>query len=275
MALIAVKLGGEILLPPAAAEAAAVADDVRALCDRGDRVIVIHGGGPQTTELSRRLGIEPVVVAGRRVTDAPTLEAVKMAVVGRANVDLCARLVAAGVRAVGLHGASGPVLRARKRPPRRVTGGPPEPIDFGHVGDVVGFDRELLDALGAAGYVPVLACLGCDPETGALYNINADVVAAQLGAAVGADVLVLVTGAPGVLADPERPESRIPRLTEAEGRQAIAEGRIRGGMIPKLEEAFAALALGVRQILVVGRLAPGDLLRALEAPGSVGTVLLA
>ena len=269
MAIIALKLGGELLLAASRDEAQAIAGDVARLGARGERVVIVHGGGPQATELSKRLGIEPRVVAGRRITDEPTLEVMKMVVAGRVNVDLCALLAASGVRAVGLSGA----IRAHKRPPRVVAGAGPDPIDFGHVGDVIGFDLELLESLGASGRVPVLACLGLDPESGAVFNINADVVATQLAAALPADKLLLVTATPGVLGDVKDPSTRIPRLSRDEAKRAIADGRVGGGMIPKLEEAFGALDAGVREIHILGKLAPGELVHAVDQPGDVGTVL--
>jgi acetylglutamate kinase len=262
VAVVVVKLGGEVV---AGAQLDALARDLRALVGEGRRVVVTHGGGPQATALSKKLGVEPRLVGGRRITDDATLEIMKMTVAGQVNVDLCARLRAAGVRAVGLHD----VVRAARRPPRVVSGGGPEPIDFGHVGDVTGFDAALVDALLAGGWTPVIACLGHD-DAGAVYNINADVVANQLAGALRADALVLVTATPGVLRDVNDPQSRIPRLTVAEGRRAIADGVVRGGMIPKLEESFAALALGARAIFIVD----GELHRALAAPGAVGTLLL-
>src|SRR5690606_25739850 len=117
---------------------------VAVLVGRGLRVVVVHGGGPQATELQRSLGQAPRVVGGRRITDAEALDVMKMVVAGQLNVDLCAALVAAGVRPVGLHGASGPLIREVKRPPRVVSGAGPDPTDFGLVGDVEGFDLELL-----------------------------------------------------------------------------------------------------------------------------------
>jgi acetylglutamate kinase len=259
---IVVKLGGEVA---AGAEMAPLARDLRALVDGGRSVIVAHGGGPQATALSKRLGLEPRLVGGRRITDEATLDVIKMIIAGQVNVDLCAQLRAAGLRPVGLHD----IVRAHKRPPRVVSGGGPEPIDFGHVGDVDGFDLPLLRRLLDAGYLPVVACLGHGSD-GAVYNINADIVANQLAGDVGADALVLVTGAPGVLRDVGDPASRIPRLTVAEGRRAIADGIVSGGMIPKLEESFAALAAGARAIYIVA----GEVARALQEPGSVGTVML-
>ncbi|HXT96187.1 MAG TPA: acetylglutamate kinase, partial [Polyangia bacterium] len=233
-------------------------------------LVVVHGGGPQTTELSRRLGIEPQLVGGRRVTDAAALDVVKMVVAGRLNVDLVAALRAAGVPAVGLSGSSG-IVRAHRRPPRVVSGSGGAAVDFGLVGDVEGFDRALLDALDAAGQLPVIACLGAGAG-GEVLNINADVVASQLAAALGAAALIACTAVGGVRRDKDDPATRLPRLTVAEARAAIASGVVQGGMIPKLEEAFAPLAAGVRAVHVV---APGEIAASLAAPGSVGTLLVA
>jgi acetylglutamate kinase len=258
---IVIKLGGEVVGDP---RLAGIARDLRSLVEAGDRVAVVHGGGPQATALSRRLGIEPRMVAGRRVTDGPTLQVMKMVVAGELNVDLCAALRAAGLKPLGLHGA----IHAERRPPRVVSGGGPEPIDFGLVGDVVGFDRGLLDLAQGAGYVPVLACLGTD-GAGAVFNINADIVATRLAVALAADPLVLVTSTPGVLADAADPSTRIRSLTTEEARRAISDGTVRGGMIPKLEESLAALTAGVRRIVIVDR----DVDRAVNEPGEVGTTL--
>lgn len=267
---IVVKLGGEVI---ASGAMAAIAADVAELSGRGDFLVVVHGGGAQVTELQTKLGQTPTVIGGRRVTDAAALEIIKMVVAGKMNVDVCAALVAAGARPVGLHGASSLVVNASKRPPRVVSGGGPAPIDFGLVGDVVGTNRELIALLSAAGYVPVIACIGADAQ-GSVFNINADVVAANLAAELDAQAVVLVSDVSGVLRDVGDPRSRIERLTVAEGRRAIAEGIVTKGMIPKLEESFAALAKGVRAVHIVGGLAKGDLVRTVTHPGAIGTVVI-
>jgi acetylglutamate kinase len=263
------KIGGELARSH---ELEPLARDIVALTRNGHALVVVHGGGPQVTELQQRLGQTPRIVAGRRVTDADTLEAVKMVVAGSVNVDLCAALVRAGGSPVGLHGASSLVVRARRRPPLVVAGAGDEPVDFGLVGDVVGVDQTLLELLVKGGYLPVVACLGAD-ETGAVYNINADVVAGQMARALAARALVLVTDVPFVRADPDDEGSRLATLTRSDAEAAIRAGRIRGGMIPKLIEAFSALEQGVAAVLVVGRLGRGDLVRALEKPGEMGTLL--
>ena len=265
-ARVVVKLGGDALAGPALA---IVAGEIAKARAAGARIVIVHGGGPQATELSRRLGIEPRIVGGRRVTDEATLDVMKMVVAGKLNVDLCGALRAAGVAAVGLSGTSG-VIRAKKRPPRVVSGGGAAAVDFGFVGDVVGFDVALIEMLEDAGRVPVIACLAADEAGGAL-NINADVVASQLAAALGVNALVACTAVGGVRKVKDDPASRLARLTIAEARAAIADGSVQGGMIPKLEEAFAPLEAGVAAVHIVG---PSEIARSLEAPGSVGTLLV-
>ncbi len=267
---VVLKLGGEVV---AGEFLPAIAADVAEMRAAGRAVVLVHGGGPQATDLQKRLGQTPQIVAGRRITDAETLEVMKMTVAGKVNVDLCSALLAAGARPVGLNGASALTVRAVKRPPRVVAGGGPDPIDFGHVGDVTGVNDGLIGLLAQNGYVPVVACLGAD-ERGRVYNINADIVANQLAIKVDAQALLLVTDVPGVMKDIADPASRIPRITIAEGKKAILDGVATKGMIPKLEESFAALEAGVRAVHIVGRLKRGDLSREVAEPGSVGTVLV-
>lgn len=268
---LVLKLGGEVVAGP---HLAAIAADVAELVSGGHPVVIVHGGGPQATDLQKRLGQTPNIVAGRRITDDATLDVMKMAVAGKVNVDLCAALVAAGAKPVGLHGASARVIEATKRPPKVMAGAGPEPIDFGHVGDVIGVNAPLVSLLVTNGYVPVLACLGADAE-GHVFNINADTVANRIAVALDARALVLVTDVPGVLADIADPSSRIPRLTEEAAKAAVESGVITKGMIPKVEESFAAIREGVRAVHIVGRIARGDLAREAREPGSVGTVLVA
>ena len=268
---IVVKIGGEVV---GSGEAAVLAADLRELVASGARVAIVHGGGPQATELQKRLGLETKQIAGRRVTDAATLDVMKMAIAGKLNVDLCAILGAAGLAPVGLHGASANVVAAVRRPPKVYPSAGPEPVDMGFVGDVTGFNLALLETLWGAGYVPVIACLGAD-GSGGVYNINADLVGNQLASALKARRLFLVTSTPGVLRDVNDPASRLTRLTCAEARQAIVDGVVTGGMIAKLEEAMAVVDQGVGAIHILGKLGPGDLVRAVREPGSVGTTLVA
>jgi acetylglutamate kinase len=259
------KLGGEVvgsdLLPILAADLARV-----------ERAIVVHGGGAQATAMQKRLGQEPKIVSGRRITDAETLDVMKMVVAGKLNVDLCSALTKAGAKPIGLHGASSQVIRAEKRPPKVLPNCGPDPIDFGFVGDVLGLNTALLSLLLDHGYIPVLACLGAD-ASGQVYNINADTVANAVATNVNAEGLVLISDVPGVMRDISDPASRIAHMTKSDAEAAIKDGVVTKGMVPKLEEAFAAISGGVKRVFIVGKLGPGDLFRALSDPGSVGTVL--
>ena len=268
--LYVVKLGGEVIAGP---DRGAITRDIGALVQAGARVVVVHGGGPQATKLQEQLGQKPVQIAGRRVTDADTLDVMKMVLAGKLNVDLCASLLAAGALPIGLHGASACVIEAEKRPPRVYSGAGPDPVDLGFVGDVTTVRHDLIDLLLSKGYTPVLACLGANKQ-GQVFNINADIVANRVAAELRADGLMLVSDVPGVLRDVNDRTSRIRSLTMKEGRQLISDGAVTKGMIVKLEESFSALVAGVRRIHIVGNLSPGDLTREARTPGSVGTVLL-
>lgn len=270
-AYVVIKLGGEVI---ASTNMGPIGADIAEMQARGDHVVVVHGGGAQASELQKRLGQVPRIVAGRRITDPDALEVIKMVIAGKMNVDACSALLAAGVKPVGLHGASLLAVRATRRPPRVVAGFGSEPIDFGQVGDVSGVNDHLIGLLCDAGYTPVIACLGAD-EHGVVLNINADVVANRVAVALDAKALVLVSDVPGVLRDVRDPGSRIRRLAVSEGRQAIRDAAVTGGMIPKLEESFAAIADGVRAVHIVGRLERGQLAQEVREPGSVGTVLTA
>lgn len=265
--VVVVKLGGDVLVGEPLAR---VANGVREATADGYRLAVVHGGGAQVTALSEKLGLRTTMISGRRVTDAATIDVLTMVLAGKLNVELCLALRATGLQPVGLHAGSG-TLTARKRPPAPLTGAGPEPVDLGLVGDVTGFDLALLETLWAAGRVPVLSCLGVDDERHTVLNVNGDLAASQLAAALRAHALLAVTGVGGVRRDRNDPGSRIARLSVAQARSEIAEGRVQGGMIAKLEEAFVPLAAGVASVHIV---APNEIAATLRAPGSVGTLLV-
>jgi acetylglutamate kinase len=264
-----VKLGGDVVRD---------ADGLAGLCEdladahrEGRFIVLIHGGGPQATELMRKLGLEPRFASGRRITDAPTLEAVRMAVGGTVSTQLAAALSAAGVDAIATTGVSATLVRGTKRPPRVIAGAGPEPIDFGLVGDVAAVRHDRLAALSEAGFLPVLGCLAFEPETGRILNVNADVVAADVARSLGAGALVSVSGVAGVLSDPEDKESRVPRLNRAQAMAAIEDGTVKGGMIAKLDEALRALSTGVPRVVITGPPRRNLLRDSLDGSGRAGT----
>jgi acetylglutamate kinase len=267
-----VKVGGE-LAQDRALLAGSVGAAVRAFLDAGIRVAVVHGAGPQATELSRRLGLQPRMVGGRRVTDESTLEVMKMTLAGQVSVDVAAAFRLAGVPALCTTGVSAGLVDAVKRPPKPVTGAGPEPVDMGLVGDVVGVRTDVFERLAESGLVPVLGSLGGD-ASGNVFNINADTVATRVAAELRAAKLFLVSNVPGVLRDKDDVSTRMPRLTPAEARQAIESGVILGGMIPKVEESLAMLEQGIEAIHIVGIEPLSALLDEAREAGCRGTAFV-
>lgn len=277
MTTAVLKFGGEVIADAPAL--AAVLGDVARLTASGWKFAICHGGGPQANALQERLGLTPRKVGGRRVTDEATLQVMKYVLAGELSVDVVAAALAAGVAgALGLSGVSAGLVSARRRPPARVSGGGEEPVDFGLVGDVVEIRTALVEHLWAGGYTPVINTLGVGLDTAGfacpVYNINADTVSSAIAGALKVDHLFLMTGVPGVLRDKDDPSTRIARLSAAEARGAIEKQVIVGGMIPKVEEALANLALGIGAVHILGANA-GALQAEAAAPGSVGTVLVA
>jgi acetylglutamate kinase len=267
-----VKVGGE-LAADRALLSASVGHAVRAFLDAGIRVAVVHGAGPQASELSKRLGLVPRMVGGRRMTDAATLEVMKMTLAGQVSVDVAAAFRMAGVQALCTTGVSAGLVEAVRRPPKPVTGAGTEPVDMGLVGDVVRVRTDVLEALAAAGLVPVLGSLGGDAQ-GNVFNINADTVATRVAAELRAAKLFLVSNVPGVLRDKDDVKSRMSRLTRAEAETAIRSGVITGGMIPKVEESLEMLEQGIEAIHIVGVEPSSALLDEAREAGSRGTAFV-
>lgn len=209
------------------------------------RKVLVHGGGRRATKIGAQLGIESQMVNGRRITDAQTLEVVTMVYGGLVNKNLVARLQANGVNALGLTGADMNVIRSHKRPIK-------DGIDFGFVGDVEQADGKMLHTLIEAGITPVMAPLTHDGQ-GTILNTNADTIASETAKALAPyyDVtLIYAFEKPGVLSSPDDDSSVIPVITRESYRQFVAEGVISGGMMPKIENALAAIEAGVDRIVI-------------------------
>ncbi len=243
--LTVVKIGGALL--GAGAERDALWRGIARMLTEGP-VVVVHGGGPQSTALARRLGHEPRMVAGRRVTTDLDLDVAAYTLRGHANATVVASAASAGVPAVGIAALDGGMVRAVRRPPREIDG---ETVDFGHVGDVVAVDVRLLRLLLSDGFVPVVAPLAAD-AAGNLLNVNADTVACALAAALAADRFYLVTETGAVRRDAADPATALATLDRATLAAGVAEGWISGGMRPKLDVAFAAVDAGIAQVVVLG-----------------------
>lgn len=261
------KIGGE-LAQDVPRLSRTVGHAVRRFLDAGIKVCIVHGGGPQATELARKLGLETKQVAGQRVTDEATLEVMKMTLAGQVSVNVASALRLAQVPALCTTGVSASLVDAARRPPVEVAG---ESIDYGLVGDIGAVNVTLLETLAERGVVVALGSLAGDGQ-GRVFNVNADTVATRLAGALHAAKLLLVSNVPGVLRDRNDAASRIPRLTPAEARAQIANGVITGGMIPKVEESLAMLEAGIDAIHVVGLEPASSILDEAVEPGSRGTV---
>jgi acetylglutamate kinase len=238
-----VKISGTLLDAPA--ELHDFWASVREIAADGPLVIV-HGGGKQATALAKRLGHTPAVVDGRRITTDLDLDIVQWALCGKLNTQLVAAAHRHGLRAVGLSGADDHLLQVEKRPAWTIGG---ETVDFGWVGDVTGVDVSVVNDLLAAGRVPVIAPLGMD-DAGQVYNVNADTVAQNLAAALGAEQLLLVTSAGGVCRDAEATTQRLDICDSDTVKTGVEEGWIAGGMRVKVETAVAAVEAGVQEAYI-------------------------
>ncbi|MGN0058689.1 MAG: acetylglutamate kinase [Phocaeicola plebeius] len=237
--LTVIKVGGKIVEEPETLDR--LLADFSAL--PGYKVLV-HGGGRSATQLAARLGIESHMVNGRRITDAETLKVVTMVYGGLVNKNIVAGLQAKGVNAIGLTGADMDVIRSVKRPVQEV--------DYGFVGDVKRVNTDLLASLIHQGVVPVMAPLTHD-GAGHLLNTNADTIAGETAKALARHfevTLVYCFEKKGVLRDADDDDSVIPVITPELFRQYVDEGIIQGGMIPKLENSFSAVAAGVQQVII-------------------------
>ncbi|MCA9314349.1 MAG: acetylglutamate kinase [Planctomycetes bacterium] len=270
---IVVKMGGEIAAQPEALRS--LAEDISLLTHVNIRIVVIHGGGPQATQMAERLGLEARMVQGRRVTDEETLKIAKMIFAGSINVDILSALRAAGVSSVGLSGVDGDILQARQRPPtevRDVTTGETTLVDYGFVGDVTEVDVDLLHLLVNHGYVPVMSSLAGDDE-GRVLNVNADTVAGAIAAKMGANKLISLTNVPGILRDPKDPSTLLPRATADEVQAMIEDGTISGGMVPKVTTLLRAVREGVEQAVIMSGLQESALLLELFTDQGSGTLI--
>jgi acetylglutamate kinase len=256
--VVVIKYGGAAM--DRAPLARPFAQDVALLLHSGISPVIVHGGGPQVTEVSTQLGIETTFVDGLRVTDAATLDVATMVLAGKLNTGVVSSLLSGDVPAVGLSGVDGGLLLARRQ----------EAPDLGFVGEVVRVNAGVARTLMDKEYVPVIASIAMD-ETGQAYNVNADAVAAELAVALEAEKLVFINDVPGVIGPGG---DLLSELGAQEVLDLLAEGEaIQGGMIPKLESAVRALKAGVGRVHLVDGRVEHALVLEMFTPEGVGTMI--
>jgi acetylglutamate kinase len=259
---IVVKYGGAAMKNPELKEK--VIRDVVFMACVGLRPILVHGGGPEINTWLDRLGIEAQFKHGLRVTDAATMDVVEMVLVGRVNKEIVTLINQAGGCSVGLCGKDGNLFDAR----------PADQTDVGLVGEVMKVNPKILHTLVQDGYIPVVSSVTAD-ETGQAYNINADTVAGELAAALGAEKLILLTDTPGILRDYQQPDTLITKLDIQEARQLIDEGVVSGGMIPKVSCCVRSLAQGIRAAHIIDGRLPHSLLLEIFTDAGIGSMIVA
>lgn len=263
------KVGGEIFAD--AASTRALMEQVGILYQVGIRVVLVHGGGPQSTKLAGELGLDTTFIEGRRVTDQSSLDVATMVLNGQINTRILAACRDLEIPAVGISGVDAGLIRAHRRPPVQTEDG--GSVDYGYVGDIESVDADILRKQLDNRLMPVVSPLSCD-STGTLLNINADTVAAAIAAELDAEKLILATGAPGILEDASDPGSLISYVDRSELQRLRDDGKLADGMLPKAAAIDAALANGVKRVHVISYKVPDSLLLEVFTNEGTGTLVV-
>jgi acetylglutamate kinase len=259
---VVVKYGGAAM-KDSSLKADVIRDIVFMACV-GIRPVVVHGGGPEINTWLGKLGIEPQFKDGLRVTDAATMDVVEMVLVGRVNKELVSLINQAGGKAIGLCGKDANLITARQQGSEEI----------GFVGEVSGVDSRILSSLVEAGYIPVVSSVAAD-ETGQAYNINADTVAGEIAASLGAEKLILLTDTRGILKDYHDASTLLHKLDIQTARELIDDGIVSGGMIPKVNCCVRSLAQGVGAAHIIDGRVPHALLLEIFTDLGIGSMLVA
>ena len=256
--IVVVKYGGNAMINEELKDS--VMKDIVLLSLIGVRVVLVHGGGPEITDMLKKIGKESVFVDGLRVTDKETADTVQMVLAGKVNKSLVALIENKGGNAIGLSGMDGRMIEAKVKDER-----------LGFVGEITKVHvAPILDVIDK-GYIPVVSTVGCDRE-GNVYNINADTAAAKIAGELGAESLISMTDIAGILRDKSDPATLIPVIRTADAPKLIADGVISGGMIPKGECCINAIRWGVNRVFIIdGRIPHAILIEMLTNEG-IGTM---
>ena len=263
------KAGGEVFADPA--QTRALMEQVGILYQVGIRIVLVHGGGPQSTQLATALGMDTTFVDGRRVTDSDSVEVATMVLNGQINTRVMAACRDLQIPAVGISGIDAGLIRAHKRPVVEREG--ESPVDYGFVGDIDAVDADVLRKQLDNGLMPVVSPLSCD-ESGTILNINADTVAAAIAAELDAEKLILATGAAGILEDVDDPRSLISYIDRAALDRLRDDGKLADGMLPKAAAIDAAIANGVKRVHVISYKMADSLLLEVFTNDGTGTLVV-
>ena len=255
--IVVVKYGGNAMINEALREQ--VMEDVTLLSLIGVKVVLVHGGGPEISDLMRKLGIQPTFVDGLRVTDKETVDVVQMVLAGKINKTLVRYLESKGGKAMGISGIDGKLIVAKKKDEK-----------LGYVGEIEKINIKPIFDLLEKGYIPVVSTVATG-EDGETYNINGDTAAACIAGALSAERLIMMTDIAGVLRDKDDPDSLIPEMTVAEAGELKKQNIISGGMIPKVECCINAISAGVKNVVIMDGRVPHSILMELLTDEGAGT----
>ena len=257
--IVVVKYGGNAMVSEQLRQQ--VMEDIVLLWLVGVKVVLVHGGGPEITDMRERLGKKPEFVDGLRVTDRETVEIAQMVLAGKVNKTLVKLLEVKGGRAMGISGMDGSLIRAKMRNP-----------DLGYVGSITEVNIAPVMDLLEKGYIPVVSTLGCDAD-GNTYNINGDTAAAYIAGALGAERLIMMTDIAGVLRDKNDPSTLISELSIGEAVKLFEDKVIAGGMIPKVECCIDAIHRGVEKVIIMDGRVPHSILMEILTDEGAGTMV--
>ena len=257
--IVVVKYGGNAMINEQLKEQ--VMEDIVLLSLVGVKVVLVHGGGPEITDMLTKIGKKSEFVGGLRVTDRETVETVQMVLAGKINKTLVNLLQLKGGRAMGISGIDGHMIQAKMKNP-----------ELGFVGEITGVDVSPIMDMLERGYIPVVSTIGCDEE-GNVYNINADTAAAYIAGAMGAERMFAMTDISGILRDCNDPSSLIPHVTVSEAKKLFEEGVISGGMIPKVQCCIDAIDHGVKKVVIMDGRIPHSLLIETMTDEGAGTMV--
>ena len=258
--VVVIKYGGNAMINEELKEA--VMGDIVLLALVGVKVVLVHGGGPEISDMLKKIGKESVFADGLRVTDAETMDVVQMILAGKVNKDLVKLIHTKGGSAIGLCGADGGMIKAK-------------PLDekYGYVGEITDVDPEPIIGMLDYGYIPVVSTVGID-EKGNTYNINADTAASAIAAKLQAECLITLTDIDGICRDKDDPSTLIKTIKIADAPKLFEDGVISGGMIPKIKGCIEAIESGVRKVFVIDGRIPHSILMETFTDEGLGTMLV-
>jgi acetylglutamate kinase len=270
---VMIKYGGHAMIDSDAMSS--TARDTVLLKYVGMEPMVVHGGGPEISRSMNKLGKEPKFIGGLRITDSETMDIVKMVLVGKINTDIVSKVCLHGGKGIGISGKDNQLIKAHKKAPHVMVDnstGEEITVDLGLVGEIKSVNTEIMEMLTENNYIPIVSPIGVD-ETGDTLNLNADTVAGDIAAKMEAEKLIILTDVPGILEDPNDPETLIKRVKVDEIKDLIDNGIVKDGMIPKVLTCVNAVESGVKSAHIIdGRIKHSVLLEIFTTKG-IGTMI--